>query len=76
MDGEELEKTINKITKIMNDMGDINMFCDSRSKTVYQKKLHKCVDELYSLRKHLEFMETKEEQDEESKRKVQKLLGL
>lgn len=76
MNSEELKNTIEELTKIIGVLGDINMFCDSKSKTLYQKKLHKTVDDLFKLKKHLEFIKTKEKRDENSKRKVQELLGL
>ena len=56
MEDEELEKTIKEIQIILNQIGDINMNCDSRSRTVYQKKINDSFSRLYELKKHLEFV--------------------
>ena len=56
MEDKELEKTIKEIQIILNQIGDINMNCDSRSRTLYQKKLNNSFSRLYELKKHLEFV--------------------
>lgn len=56
MNDEELENAINKIVEALNEMGDVNMFCDQRQRNMFQKRLHRASDILFDLKKHLEFL--------------------
>lgn len=62
MEGEELENAINRIKEVLDDLGDININCEStRAKLYYQKRLNKGYDKLFSLKKHLDFLKLMEE---------------
>ena len=57
MEDEELKNTIKELQEIINLIGDINMNCGSREKTVYQKKLTKAYNKTFELKKHLELID-------------------
>lgn len=57
MEDEELKNTIKELQEIINLIGDINMICGSREKTLYQKKINKAYNKLFELKKHLEFID-------------------
>ena len=58
---KELENTIKKIQEALEQLGDINMQGSTKERTIYQKRLHKAYDILFSLKKHLEFLKKMEE---------------
>lgn len=60
MENKELDNTINYVNEVLEQLGDINMFCDSKSRTLYQKKLKKAYDKLFDLKKHLQFLKALE----------------
>lgn len=57
MEDEELKNTIKELQEIINLIGDINMICGSREKTLYQKKINKAYNKLFELKKHLKFID-------------------
>lgn len=57
MSEEELEKTINEIFIVLDDLGSVNFYTlDNSKKSYYQKNLNSAYDRLYRLKKHLEFI--------------------
>lgn len=57
MNDEELEKTIEIIQEILDDMGNINFYTlDNTKKSIYQKSLNKSYDKIYALKKRCEFL--------------------
>lgn len=57
MEDEDLKNTIKELQEIINLLGDVNLNCGSREKTLYQKKLTKAYNKTFELKKHLEFID-------------------
>lgn len=57
MEDEDLKNTTKELQEIINLLGDINLNCGSREKTLYQKKLTKAYNKTFELKKHIEFID-------------------
>lgn len=57
MEDEDFKNTIKELQEIINLLGDINLNCGSKEKTLYQKKLNKAYNKTFELKKHLEFID-------------------
>lgn len=62
MEDEELEKTIDKISKIMLKLGSVDIYTytyNESGRRYCQNRVNKAYDELFKLNKHLKFIKEK-----------------